>query len=239
MRLCGRFCFRHWQLAAKRLKKDQATDSCLARAARSESSATQFLSLTYVKCSDICANRTCTVSVCVCVVCVFVISSSSASREREVYRAKGGWGEGDSYRELTLLFLWPQHLTPATLLFAARAGKGNREGGHHCFHFIVCLNIYTMKTKHFLTHTHAYASVCVCLCVFMSVCPNTLFFGALACLIYERCCVCSLLLVLLLLLPCVVVVVLLVPAVLLFLLLLTQSYTYDMIFYTRLPIMTC
>lgn len=165
-------------------------------------------------------------------VCVSVISSSSASREREVYRAKG---EGDSYRELTLLFLWPQHLTPATLLFAARAGAGDREGGHHCFHFIVCLNIYTMKTKHFLTHTHAYA--CVCLCVFMSVCPNTVFFGALACLIYERCCVCSLLL--LLLLPCVVVVVvLLVPAVLLFLLL-TQSYTYDMIFYTRLPIMTC
>lgn len=160
MRLCGRFCFRHWQLAAKRLKKDQATDSCRSRAARSESSATQFLSLTYVKCSDICANRTGQGMHSVC-----VISSSNASREREVYRAKGG--KGDSYRELTLLFLWPQHLTPATLLFAARAGAGDREGGHHCFHFIVCLNIYTMKTKHFLTNTHAYA--CVCLCVYLWV----------------------------------------------------------------------
>lgn len=151
---------RHWQLAAKRLKKDQATDSCLSRAARSESSATQFLSLTYVKCSDICANRTGQGIHSVC--SVSVISSSSASREREVYRAKGG-GEGDSYRELTLLFLWPQHLTPATLLFAARAGAGDREGGHHCFHFIVCLNIYTMKTKHFLTHTSILVCVLVCI----------------------------------------------------------------------------
>lgn len=154
---------RHWQLAAKRLKKDQATDSCLSRAARSESSATQFLSLTYVKCSDICANRTGQGMHSVC--SVSVISSSSASREREVYRAKGG--KGDSYRELTLLFLWPQHLTPATLLFAARAGAGDREGGHHCFHFIVCLNIYTMKTKHFLTHTQTHMHTRVCVCVYL------------------------------------------------------------------------
>lgn len=151
-----------------------------------------------------------------------------------MYRAKGE-GEGDSYRELTLLFLWPQHLTPATLLFAAQAGKRGQRRGSPLFPFY-CVLKYLHNENEAFPYTHTCIRVCVCVCVFMSVCPNTLFFGALACLIYERCCVCSLLL--LLLLPCVVVVVLLVPAVLLFLLL-TQSYTYDMIFYTRLPIMTC
>lgn len=159
-------------------------------------------------------------------VCVSVISSSSASREREVYRAKGESGlvpRTDFAFSLAATFD-----TCYAFVCCPNRGRGQRRGSP-LFPFYCVLKYLHNENEAFpYTHTHMHTGVCV----FMSVCPNTLFFGALACLIYERCCVCSLLL---LLLPCVVVVVLLVPAVLL----LTQSYTYDMIFYTRLPIMTC
>lgn len=172
--------------------------------------------------------------VCVCM-CVSVISSSSASREREVYRAKGERGfvpRTDFAFSLAATFD-----TCYAFVCCPSRGRGQRRGSP-LFPFY-CVLKYLHNENEAFPYTHTCLRVYVCVCVFMSVCPNTLFFGALACLIYERCCVCSLLL----LLPCVVVVVLLVPAVLLFslllLLLLTQSYTYDMIFYTRLPIMTC
>lgn len=171
----------------------------------------------------------------VCVVCVSVIRSSSASREREVYRAKGERGRGLVPRTDFAFSLAATFDTCYAFVCCPSRGRGQRRGSP-LFPFYCVLKYLHNENEAFpYTHTNTHAYACVCLCVFMSVCPNTLFFGALACLIYERCCVCSLLL--LLLLPCVVVVVLLVPAVLLFLLL-TQSYTYDMIFYTRLPIMT-
>lgn len=168
-------------------------------------------------------------------VCVSVISSSSASREREVYRAKGERGRGLVPRTDFAFSLAATFDTCYAFVCCPSRGRGQRRGSP-LFPFYCVLKYLHNENEAFpYTHTNTHAYACVCLCVFMSVCPNTLFFGALACLIYERCCVC---LLLLLLLPCVVVVVLLVPAVLLFLLL-TQSYTYDMIFYTRLPIMTC
>lgn len=164
MRLCGRFCLRHWQLAAKRLKKDQATDSCLSRAARSESSATQFLSLTYVKCSDICANRTGQGMHSVC--SVSVISSSSASREREVYEAKGERGRGLVPRTDFAFSLAATFDTCYAFVCCPSRGRGQRRGSP-LFPFY-CVLKYLHNENEAFPYTHMHTRLCVCVYLWVS-----------------------------------------------------------------------
>lgn len=146
----------------QKAQKDQETDSCLSRAARSESSATQFLSLTYVKCSDICANRTGQDkhSVCVCV-CVSVISSSSASREREVYRAKGERGlvpRTDFAFSLAATFD-----TCYAFVCCPSRGRGQRRGSP-LFPFYCVLKYLHNENEAF---PYTYTCIRVCVCVYL------------------------------------------------------------------------
>lgn len=138
---------------------------------------------------------------------------------------------------LTLPFLWPQHLTPAMLLFCFCFFSVDPQACHEterrwcvcvwlAYHpllpFYCVLKYLHNENEAFpSTHTHTHIDIdihgCICIHECLSVCATKhIVFGGFACLIYERCSVflCSLLL-------------------------LTPSYTYDIIFYTRLPIMTC